>query len=142
MEDVNLDYERDCNWRMMFEDNGGGVDDKKTFLHAKMWDLYVNEKGKLVKGGYLVEVIGHHGKKVLWDVLENHVVEEATDHGRVPQKNVTKTDIYWGSYRIHIFFFLTPLWIFVACLEIVFFVNNNIFVCILNTVEVRGLFLS
>ena len=41
MDDVNLDDERERHWRMVFEDNEGGVDDKKTLLHAKRWDLYV-----------------------------------------------------------------------------------------------------
>ena len=30
--------------RMVFEDNDGGLDDKKALLHAKRWDVYVNEK--------------------------------------------------------------------------------------------------
>ena len=50
---------------MLFEVNGGGVDDAKTLLHAKRWDIYVNKKEKLVKGGYSVEVVGHENKKVL-----------------------------------------------------------------------------
>ena len=51
---------------MVFEDNDGGVDDKKALLHANRWDVYINEKQKLIKGGYSVEVVGHDGKKVLW----------------------------------------------------------------------------
>ena len=31
-----------------------GVYDKKTLIHAKRWDVYVNEKEKLIKGGYLM----------------------------------------------------------------------------------------
>ena len=54
MEDVNLDDERERPWRMVSEDNDGGVGDTKELLHAKRWDVYVNEKEKLVKGGYLV----------------------------------------------------------------------------------------
>ena len=50
----------------------------------------------------------------------------------VPQKNVTKTDIYWGSYRIHILVFLISLIIFVPCFEVLFFINNYFLVCILN----------
>ena len=64
----------------MFEENSGGVDDAKALLHAKRWDIYVNEKENLVKGGYSVEVVGHDGKKFLWEVAEDHVVEEPTDH--------------------------------------------------------------
>ena len=44
MEDVNLDDERERHWRMVFEDNDGGMDYEKALLHAKRWDVYVNEK--------------------------------------------------------------------------------------------------
>ena len=44
MDDVNLDNERERHRRMVFEDNGGGVDDVKSLLHDKRWDVYVNEK--------------------------------------------------------------------------------------------------
>ena len=80
MDDVNLDDERERHWRMVFEENDGGVDDAKALLHAKRWDVYVNENEKLVKGGYLVEVVGHDKKTVLWEVVDGHVVEEPTDH--------------------------------------------------------------
>ena len=73
--------ERHC--RMLFEDNDGGVDDAKALLHAKRWDVYVNEREKLVKGGYLVEVVSHDGKKVIWEVVGNNVVEDQTDHNDI-----------------------------------------------------------
>ena len=44
MDDVNLDNERERHRRMVFEDNGGGVDDAKSLQHDKRWDVYVNEK--------------------------------------------------------------------------------------------------
>ena len=56
------------------------MDNAKELLHAKIWYLYVNEKENIVKGGYLVEFVGHDGKKVLWEVVNNHVVEEPTEH--------------------------------------------------------------
>ena len=65
MDNLNIDDERELHWRMVFEDNDGGVDDAKLLLHAKRWDLYVNEKEQLVKGGYLVEVGGHDKTKVI-----------------------------------------------------------------------------
>ena len=80
MDDVNIDNERERHWRNVFEDNEGGVDDKKALLHAKMWDLYVNEKEQLVKVNYLVEVFGHDKKNVLWEVVNDHVAEEPSDH--------------------------------------------------------------
>ena len=52
MEHVNLDNERKHHWRTVFEDNDGGVEDANELLHAKWLDVYVNEKEKIVKGGY------------------------------------------------------------------------------------------
>ena len=46
----------------------------KALLHANRWDIYVNEKEKLFKGGYLVEAVGHDKKKVLWELVENTLV--------------------------------------------------------------------
>ena len=43
-EDVKLDNERERHWRMFLEDNDRGVDDKKELLHAKRWDVYMDEK--------------------------------------------------------------------------------------------------
>ena len=71
---VNIDNERERHWRMVSEENDGGMDDAKELLNAKRWDLYVNEKEQLVKGGYSVEVFGHDKKKVLWEVVDDHVV--------------------------------------------------------------------
>ena len=83
MDDVNLYYGRERHWRTVFEDNYGGLDDAKALLHTKMWDVYVNKMEKLVKGWYLVEVVSHDGKKVLKEVVDNHVVEEPTDHDEI-----------------------------------------------------------
>ena len=66
MDDVNLENERERQWRMVSNANDGRVDDAKELLHAKRWDVHVNEKENLVKGGYLVEVVGNDMKKVLW----------------------------------------------------------------------------
>ena len=78
-DDINIDDERERHWRNVFEDNEGGVDEK-SLLHAKRWDLYLNEKEKLVNGKYSVEVAGHNKKKLLWEVVGDHVVEEPRDH--------------------------------------------------------------
>ena len=44
IEDVKLDNKREHHWRMFFEDNNGGVDNKKALPHVKRWYVYVNEK--------------------------------------------------------------------------------------------------
>ena len=33
-----------------------------------------------MKGKYLVEVVGHDKKNVLWEVVGDHVAEEPSDH--------------------------------------------------------------
>ena len=83
MEDVNLYDNRELHWRMVFKENDGGVDGAKALLHAKRWDVYVNEKESMVKGGYFVEAVGHNGKNIIWEVVEDHVVEEPTDHEEI-----------------------------------------------------------
>ena len=45
MDDVNLDDERKHHWRMVLEDNEGGVEDAKELLHAKRCDIYVMKRG-------------------------------------------------------------------------------------------------
>ena len=34
----------------------------------------------LLRGGYLVEVNEKYGKKIIWEVLNNHMVEEGVEH--------------------------------------------------------------
>ena len=75
-----LGDERERHWRMVFEDNNGGVDGTQALLHAKKWDVYNSEKGALAKGGYLVEVDDKYRKKVIWDINDDHVVEEGVEH--------------------------------------------------------------
>ena len=65
MYNVNLDDKEERHWIMVSEDNDGGVDDAKALIHAKRWDIYINEKENLVKGGYSVEVFYHENKNVL-----------------------------------------------------------------------------
>ena len=50
-DDVNIDDKRERHWTKHFEENEGGADEK-SLLHAKRWDLYLNEKESLVKGKY------------------------------------------------------------------------------------------
>ena len=69
MDDVNLDNERGHHWRKVIEDNDGGVDDAKALLHANRWDVYVNEKGKLVKGRYSVEFLVITWKRLFGECL-------------------------------------------------------------------------
>ena len=68
---------------MVFDENDGGVDDKKVFIHYKRWYVYVDEKEKLIKVRYLVEVVGSGGKKVIWEVIDDHVIEEVNDNDEI-----------------------------------------------------------
>ena len=71
---------RDSHWRMVFEDNNGGVDGTKALLHTQKWDIQNLEKETLVKGGYLVELDNKYGKKVIQDVVDYHVVEVGVEY--------------------------------------------------------------
>jgi len=81
-DDIKIDDERERHWRNVFEDNEGGVDEKAK-LHAKRWDLYLHKKDKLVQSKYSVEVVGHDKKKVIWEVIGDHEVEEPSDHEEI-----------------------------------------------------------
>ena len=80
MKDVKLDDERDHHWRMVFEDYYGVVDNKKEFLHAKRWYIYLNQEEDLIKSRYYVEVFGSDGKMILWRVVDGHFVQDGKDH--------------------------------------------------------------
>ena len=75
MKYVKLEYDRERIYRIVFEDIDGEVDDKKALLHANRWNVYVNENQKLIKHGCLLEVVGSYEKKVLWELLDNHVIK-------------------------------------------------------------------
>ena len=80
VEDVVLDYYRERHWHMVFQDKNGGVDGTKALLHAKKWEIYNSQKGVLVKGGYSVGVSDKDRKSVIWEVVDDHVVEEGVEH--------------------------------------------------------------
>ena len=66
-----------------FEDTNGGVDGNKYHLYAKKWDVYILKEEAFVKGGHLVEVYNKDGKKVIWEVVDEHVVEEGVEHEEI-----------------------------------------------------------
>ena len=39
MEDVIIDDKRESRWRIVFEGNGGVLDNEKSILHAKSGDI-------------------------------------------------------------------------------------------------------
>ena len=54
MDDARLHYERDHHWKIVFNDNKLWVDDWKAIIQNKRWDVYMNDKLLLIKGGYYV----------------------------------------------------------------------------------------
>ena len=79
-EDVKLDDKRERHWMMVFEDNGGGLDNQKAIIHAKKWDEYMNQKEAIIKCGYYVEVSGSDRKEIIWEVIDDHYLEEGKYH--------------------------------------------------------------
>ena len=51
------------------------MDGKKYILHAKKWDVYMNKKLLLIKGGYNVELLGSNRNNLLWEMVNGNVVE-------------------------------------------------------------------
>ena len=41
------------------------------------------DKEVLINGGYCMEVSGYDGKKVLWELADNNVVEEGKEHDKI-----------------------------------------------------------
>ena len=50
------------------------VENDKSLLHTNRWDVYISDKLSLTKGVYSVELSGYDEKKVLWKVVDNHVI--------------------------------------------------------------------
>ena len=81
--DLVLDDDREHHWRMFFQYNNGGVDGTKALLHAKKWYVYNSEKEALAKGGYSDEVSYKNSKRLIWEVVDDHVVEQGVEHEEV-----------------------------------------------------------
>ena len=60
MEDVELDDERERHWRVVLEDNDGGLDENKYIIHSKSCNVYMNGKEFLLKCGYYVESVVYY----------------------------------------------------------------------------------
>ena len=50
------------------------MENKRAFLNAKRWNVYVGENKNIIKGGYLVEVVGYDRKKVFGEVINDYFV--------------------------------------------------------------------
>ena len=68
---------------MVLEDNNVRVDGKEDPHHANRRDVYNSEKKALIKDGYIVEVTYKEGKKIIWEVVNDNVVEEGVKHEEV-----------------------------------------------------------
>ena len=66
-----------------FNDNNGGVDDDKSIINAKRWNVDMKDKQSLIKVGYSVSVSNIDEKKVLWEVIEDHVVGEGKENDEI-----------------------------------------------------------
>ena len=58
----------------------GRVEGKNYLNHAKRWDVYNLEKEVLIKDGYSVGVTDKDSKKVILEVVDDHVIEEGVEH--------------------------------------------------------------
>ena len=59
------------------------MDDDKLITRANRWDVYMNNILFLTKGGYYVEVSGSDWKKVIWEVVGGHGVEDPNENDKI-----------------------------------------------------------
>ena len=69
-----FDDERERHWGMIFDDNNGRVDGTNNLLHAKKWYVCNSQNAALVKVRYWVEVAEKDRNKVIWEVVNDHVM--------------------------------------------------------------------
>ena len=71
------DEERDNHFRgFVVEDNNYVVYYDKFLVHAKLWYFYMNKKPFMIKGVYYMEVSGSDGKKIVWEMVEYHFIND------------------------------------------------------------------
>ena len=49
-------------------------------IHAEIWDVYVRDKLPLIKCGYYVKVSYYDGNNIVWEVVEDCVVNNKKDN--------------------------------------------------------------
>ena len=68
---------------MVFDDKNVGVDGTKTLINAKKWDVYNSKKDVSVKGRYSVDIYYKDWKRLIWEVIDDDVVEEGVEHEKL-----------------------------------------------------------
>ena len=69
--------------RVIYEENEAGVHYEKYLLHANRLEIYTKENNLMIKGGYYMEVLGSDGKKLVWKVIDGHVVNDPNNNGEI-----------------------------------------------------------
>ena len=41
MDNMRLEYDRDCHWRVVFKENDVEVNDEESIIHDNRWGLYL-----------------------------------------------------------------------------------------------------
>ena len=81
--DAITEDERECCQMMVFEGDNRAMENQKASLHTKNWDVYMNDEKVLIKGSYYVEVSDSDGKNFMWEVVDDHVVEQGKEHDKI-----------------------------------------------------------
>ena len=97
IKDVVLGYDIYLHYHIVFKDNNGEADGKQYLLHEIRWDVHNSDKEALVKGGYQVEVYDKYGKKLIWEVVNDHVVEEGVDNDELDLQGFILIYLIGGS---------------------------------------------
>ena len=70
-EDIRLDEIREEHWRDVAEEG----DDKKK-IHALRWELYIKEKGELIKREFSLSVPHPKGGAIFGTCVKDHIIDE------------------------------------------------------------------
>ena len=90
MQGVVVDDEIQCRWMMMLGNNQAGKYEDKSLLHSNRWYFYMRQKLSLIDVGYSVEVSGSDRKKVVWEVIQDHVVKYPKGNDEIVLRRLSK----------------------------------------------------
>ena len=78
-EDIRILDERKKHWNDIFEE----IINDKGEIHALRQEVYMKEKEELINIELLVEVPHQKGRKIVWNCMEDNIIEEKKDNREI-----------------------------------------------------------
>ena len=64
------------------------MDGQISMLLNKRWDIYMNKKEAIIKGGCSFKLSSSDRKKFIWEVVDNNAVEDGKYHDEIGLRGV------------------------------------------------------